>query len=259
MSLPPNAFRYPPVVDDSAPLTGVFPVDFVLETVLRAGLEWFRTDPKAPMSVFGHMTAPWLSVKYGEAKVIEIGNYIKKYEIRIVQHFALIDPQLPSISIQLLDGNEMTERASLSDHARVVDVMNSDGEVEGRSEIGYAAVMDNIHIGIHNIGTPDLTKYLYYLVVYILKVFKPQLEERGLMLGTFRATDISRLNDYLPENMFSRFVNFSVFTIAPFRKGDVPIIDTFLGVHVAPGPDVIFNENSDEELNIETGVTVDER
>jgi len=257
--LGPNAFRYPPVVSDEAPLTGVYPVDFVLETVLRAGLDWFRTDPKAPMSVYGHFTAPWLSAKYGEAKVNEIAAYIKKYEIRIVQHFALIDLQLPSISIQLLDGNEMTERASLSDHAQMVDVMNSDGEVQGRSEVGYAAVMDNIHIGIHNIGTPDLTKYLYYLVIYILNSFKPQLEERGLMLGTFRATDLSRLNDFLPENMFSRFVNFNVFTIAPFKKGEMPIIDTFLGVHVPPGPSVIFNENSDEELNIETGVTVDER
>jgi len=97
-----------------------------------------------------------------------------------------------------------------------------------------------------------LTKYLYYLVIYILNAFKPQLEERGLQLGTFRATDLSRMNDYLPENMYSRFINFTVFSIARFDKGDVPIIEKIIGLHLDENP--VFQEGSD--IDLETGITV---
>jgi hypothetical protein len=234
MSINPAFLNYPPLPAEENKELGVFPVDFLLETILRAGLEWFRTTPGAATEVFGHLRTPYLSGKYGEAKITEISEYIKKYEIRIVQHFALIDQTVPSISIQLLDGSEMTERAGLADFQGQIDVLDAEDMVKGRTEIGYAPVMDNIQIGIHAIGTPDLTKYLYYLVIYILCSFKPELEARGLQLGTFRATDMSRLNEYLPENLYSRFINFSVFTIAKFSNGIVPIVEKILGVHVDP-------------------------
>lgn len=230
----PAFLRYPPLPPEENKELGIFPVDFLLETIINAGLEWFRTTPEAPKEVFGHLRTPYLSGKYGEAKIEEIAAYIRKYEIRVVQHFALIDQTVPSISIQLLDGSEMTERAGLADFKETIDVLDADDVVKGRTEIGYAPVMDNIQIGIHAINTPDLTKYIYYLVIYILCSFKPELEARGLQLGTFRATDLSRLNDYLPENMYSRFINFSVFTIASFSKGIVPIVEKIMGVHVNP-------------------------
>jgi len=248
----PNTLRYPPQPSELQDYPGLFPVDFILETVLRAGIDWFKTDPKAPSSVFGNLKAPWLAVKYGEGKIKEIADFIKKYEIRIVQHWALIDQQLPTLSIQLLDGNEIEERAALADHQGSLDVLDADDMVKGRRDVGYSPIIDNIHIGIHNINTPDLTKYLYYLVIYILNAFKPQLEERGLQLGTFRATDLSRMNDYLPENMYSRFVNFTVFSIARFDKGDVPIIEKIIGLHLDENP--VFQEGSD--IDLETGITV---
>ena len=238
---------YPPdpVEDDNH--TGLYPVDFILESILKAGLEWFRTTDGAGKKVFGHLQDPWLA-KYGEAKILEIESYIKKYEIRIVQHFSLIDQVVPTISIQLLDGSEATERAGLADHQGMVDVLDAEANVKGRTEVGFTSVYDSMQIGIHSAETPDLTKYLYYLVVYILSSFKPEMEKRGLQLGTFRATDISRMNEYLPENIYSRFVNFSVFSIASFDKGAVPIIESIMGVSVA----------SDNVVSNEYGVTLDD-
>lgn len=263
--------QYPPPKQEADNTLGLYPVDFLLETILKAGLEWFRTDPKAPYEVFGHLKSDFLNGKYGEAKIIEIANYIKKYDIKVVQHWSLIDQNYPSITVQLLDGSEMTERAGLTDFQGQIDIRDAENNILGRTGLGYTPMTDSMHIGIHAINTPDLVKYIYYLVVYVLSAFKPELEARGLQLGTFRATDVSRLNDYLPENMYSRFINFTVFTIASFSKGSVPIIEKIMGVHVAHGPDsgiagVDSGGNtvaacSDEDiesvaLNSETGVTL---
>lgn len=224
---------------------GVYPVDFIIEQTLRAGLKWFRENADAPLSVYGHLTKTFLSDKYGQSKIDEIANFIKTTNIKIVQHWALIDQAVPNISIQLLDGAEREDRAGIDDHAGVLDTVDEvTGDVLGREQVGYAAITDSVHIGIHAVDTPDLTKYLYYLVIYILMAFKPQLEERGIQLGTFRTTDISRLNDYLPNNMFSRFVNFSVFTQAPFKKGVLPTIEEILGLHVSPESDTTVDEIS---------------
>lgn len=229
-----GAFIFPAPTDQGETKeTGLHPVDFILESILKAGLEWFRTTPDAGNKVFGHLRDPWLA-KYGQPKIDEIAAYIRKYEIVVVQSFSLIDQQKPSISIQLLDGYEMTERAGFGDFKGTVDVLTMEDEVIGRTEIGYAALSDNIQIGIHAINTPDLVKYIYYLVIYILSSFKPEMENRGLQLGTFRATDLSRMNEYMPENMFSRFINFTVFSIASFDKGIVPIIEKIMGVHINP-------------------------
>ena len=228
-----SSFEYPSVPVKEELLFGVYPVDFLLETLLLHGMDWFRTDTKAPSLVYGHLKSLWLSDKYGQAKIDEIKAFIDKYEIRIVQHFALIEQALPCISIQLLDSSEMTERAGLSDFQGQIDVLNAENDVSGREEVGYAPINDSIHIGIHSSITPDMVKYLYYLVIYILSAFKPQLEQRGMILGTFRATDLSRMNEYLPQGVYSRFINFQVFTFAKFSKGDVPIIDEIIGLNMS--------------------------
>jgi hypothetical protein len=235
---------YPPPPSNEPLVYGVLPVDFLLETILDAGIAWYRSNINNSKVVFGWLGTSWLNSKYGQAKIDEIWNYINKYELPIVQHFALIDQTRPCISIQLLDGSEMIERTGLADHGGVVDTIVG-GELTGRKEIRYSPIVDNIHIGIHVINTPDLAKYIYYLVIYILNAFKPQLEERGLQLSTFRATDISRLNEYLPENMYSRFVNFSVFSIAKIDAGDMPIVDEILGIHMTDEPTPILDQNGD--------------
>jgi hypothetical protein len=250
-----GAFEYPAPKTEEQHFYGVYPVDFLLETILKAGLEWFRTDPQAPKYVFGHLMSPYLS-KYGEAKIEEIAAFIKKYDIRIVQHWALIAEKAPCISIQLLDGTESIERAGLADFQQMVDTLNADNEVIGRRDVGYSPITDNIHIGIHTKDTPDLAKYLYYLVVYVLNSFKPQLEMRGMMLGTFRATDLSRMNEYLPDNMYSRFINFTIFTMASFDKGVVPIIEEFMGLNVAPSSQGAEGLGSSEEIDSEFGISI---
>lgn len=245
-------YDYPPQPVDPNIRLGVVPVDFALETVLLAGLKWFRETPEAPRLVYGYLAVPWLSAKYGEAKIAEIGAFIRKYEIRVVQHWSLIDDQKPSISIQLMNADETISRTGLSDYAQNLDIIDAEMNVLSRNEISYSPITDSIQIGIHAIGTPDLTKYLYYFVIYILNAFKPQLEEREMHLSTFTATDISRINEFLPENVYSRFINFSVYSHALFDKGKVPILEEIIGVHIPQGVDV----GPSDELVLDTGLSL---
>lgn len=233
----PQQMTYPAPKLTSPTYHGLYPIDFVLETIIRVGLEWFRTTPEAPKLVYGHLMAPWLAEKYGEAKIQEIAAFIAKYKIEVVQHWAQIPQVLPCFSIQLLDGSEDLQKVGMADFARTADVLNMENAIVGRSEVGYEPMLDNIHIGIHTESTPDLAKYLYYLLIYILNAFKVQLEARGLQLGTFRATDLSKLQEYLPNTVYSRFVNFTCLSISTYDKGGVPIIEKILGVHVPEGSD----------------------
>lgn len=252
----PNKLVYPSPGIVPPEFVGIFPVDFILETIIRAGLDWFRTTPDAPGRVFGQLKAPWLSARYGQKKIDEIADYIKKFEIRIVQHYSLIAKQTPCISIQLLEANEETSRAGFEDHLREVDNLNSANDaVLGRESQGYVPIIDNMHIGIHASETPDLVKYIYYLLIYLLSAFKTDLQDRGLMLTTFRATDLSRINEYLPSNVYSRFINFQTFTIAPYKKDDLPIIDEILGLTVDQSGDSEKKKKTDE-IKLDQGLGV---
>lgn len=262
--LPPGAFQYPAPKSEHEKPFGVYPIDFLLESIIESGIQWFIDNPEAPDQVFGHLKGELLNGRYGQEKIDEIAAYIRRYEINVVQHFSLAHTKLPSISIQLMDASEDTTRSGLGDFERQVDVLNAEQEVVGRSEVGYTSVMDSVHIGIHTSETPDLAKYLYYLIVYILNIFKPEFQKIGVFLGTFNATDVSRLNEYLPENIYSRFITFQCWTIASIDRGAVPIIEQILGVHLQPDPAKVIatpesegtSETEQEAIETQTGLTV---
>lgn len=209
---------------------GVLPVDFLIQGIIEEGLALFRSSPENfPNFVFGHLGASYLQKKYGQAKIDELSKYIRETQIPVVQHWSLVDVQLPCFSITLLDGREDEQHSSLADFLGHSDTLNEAGTaIEDRTEFKYAAIEDQIQIGIHNNNTPDLTKYLYYFLVNIFITSKKTLINRGIQLTSWNATDISRVNEYLPNNVFSRFVNFSCFTTPKFTiDEEVPIITDF--------------------------------
>jgi hypothetical protein len=207
---------------------GVYPMDFILEAVLRAGLDWFKTDPLASDLVFGQLDQPYLA-RYGTDKIAELKNYIETKEVKIVQSLRLVDASLPYISIQLGQGMEDESKASLDDSMGDQFIFNQmSGDLEDTDVVGYSPIKDNILLGIHGGETPDLPKYLYMLVVYILNSYKYDLITKGIYLGTFSMTDMSRMNDYLPDNVFSRFMTFSAHSNAPWKKGSLPQLDLIL-------------------------------
>jgi len=235
-----NQMSYPPRSKTGEEFLGLVPVDFVLEAVIKAGIEWFINTPGAGHKVFGNLNLSYLKAKYGDKKIADIENYIKKYEINIIQSFPLSHTKTPCISILYTDSSESLDKAGLADFKEELSVFDEvTGDFVERTDYGYTPITDGIHIGIHSIESPDLVKYLYYLVTYILNVFKMDLEDQNINLTTLRANDLSRLNEYLPENMFSRFLSFNALTYAAYDRGTITAIKQFVfnpDVVIIPSP-----------------------
>lgn len=206
---------------------GVFPLDFIVESVIKAGIDWFRSDPAAANLVFGQLDQPYLA-RYGTEKIAQLKEYLRVTDIKVVQNLAMVDGVMPHISIQLSNGMEDTSKASLDDALYDRAHYDGDGMLLESEEVGYSPISEQILIGLHAGETPDLPKYMYMLVIYVLNAYKYDLESKGVYLGTFNMTDISRLNEYLPENIFSRFVNFTAVTNAVWQKGKLPNLDVIL-------------------------------
>lgn len=225
---------YPQNIPTPDVIHGLFPTDFFIEKILEEGLAWFRATPTAAQEVFGHLLAPQLHERYGPGKVQEISDYINNTEIRIIQAFPVEDTQFPTFSIQLADGGENPAFAGLHDYAGDESDTNTLGQVISREEIGYMPFTDSVMVGIHATGSPDKVKYLYYLAVYLLSSRRQEFEAAGMMNLTFRATDLSRLNEMLPSNVFSRYVTLTTGTLPKFKLGEAPIV-TKLNVNVKAG------------------------
>ena len=236
---------YPPRTVKKDCATGVIPIDFLVERTIERGIEWFRKDPSAAGKVFAHLLDADLADKYGQSKINEIQKYIIDTEIDVKQSFPIEDAEVPMISINLQSSTEMIAQAGLDDYAGAVFALGVDGSRIGGVEQGYTPIRDEVLIGIHASASPDKTKYLYYLVIYILNAFKDQLESRPGKLNslfniTWRATDMSRLNEWLPSHIFSRFVTLTAEHYAIFDKAaPVPFVDNF---------------NVEVEVEVETGV-----
>ena len=227
-----DIFNFPPPLVDKKCVTGIIPIDFYLERQLEIGLHWFRTTQDAPNEVFGHLIDEFLNDKYGQPKIDEIAKYIRETEIDVKQSFPMEDEEVPSISINLQSSMEIPNYVALDKHAGQIPTLGSDGSIKGSAQLGYTPIRDDVLIGIHATGSPDKVKYLYYLVTYIINAFREQLEDRpdkinSLFNISWRATDISRLNEYLPTHLFSRFVTVTADHYAIFNKVPVPFINNF--------------------------------
>lgn len=217
-------------------LRGLYPVDFILELAILEELEWFRANPNtAPDAVFGQLKPTYLATRgYGDTKIREMRDFINKTNIPVVQHWSLVDAHLPCFSIQLMDGREDETKVGMGDFLEELDTLDVNDVPEKREEILYTAMSDSLQIGIHATGTPDIVKYLYALLVSAF-MRRDRLQKRGFNLVTWQATDLSRINEYLPEHIYSRFVNFSVVTFPTFVSEDeMQLIDTIEGVHIEP-------------------------
>ena len=91
--------------------------DLVLETVIRDGLELVRRKPEMLERIFGTLTNDNLQMKYGEAEINRIKEWIENKEIAVVQAFSQVTTNMPCVSIQLLAEDEDIPLATLDDYS----------------------------------------------------------------------------------------------------------------------------------------------
>jgi len=229
-------YQYPAVPPDNEKVFGIYPVDFIFEQIIEDGLDWFRNTPEAPEYVYGHLKSALLNDRYGQGKIDEIKNYIEATEIRVSQAWPTGSEVVPVISINLASGVERIEHAGMDDFDSNLDTLGVEELVEERREIGYTPINDELLIGIHSAGSPDTVKYIHMLLVFILAQNRDIFSSEGLMNLTFRSTDLSRLNELLPQNMFSRFVTATVESMALIPKRIVPMTQNIsLNVQIDEG------------------------
>jgi len=102
---------------------------------------------------------------------------------------------------------------------------------------GEAYFKENIDIGIHGHGDQNTVLWMYYIVMWILLRMKPEMERRCMDISTFSASDFNKNNQYLGENIFSRWIRFSARTRVTWKDDELPQVDTIVATVRTPEDD----------------------
>lgn len=76
------------------------------------------------------------------------------------------------------------------------------------SDYKKTPMIEHVQIGVHAGEETNLCKYMYYMLLYFLQSRRMELENIGVQLHTFQVTEFTKILDFLPDNVMSRFVNF---------------------------------------------------
>lgn len=119
-----------------------------------------------------------------------------------------------------------------------------DGRIESsidfiRSERRQIRIRETVMLGCHAKNDIHLVKFIYYILVYILKSRQDSLINRGIELDRGTGNIFDRENDFQGENIFSRFLEVNCLTEFVWNQGVVQVFDCFdLTVKVPdPTPD----------------------
>ena len=100
-----------------------------------------------------------------------------------------------------------------------------------------AAISESIDIGIHGHADQNTVLWMYYMVIWIMLRFKPELEKRCMDLSTFSASDFNRESQYLGENVFSRFIRVTARSMVTWLDPPETPIDTLVTNIITPSED----------------------
>lgn len=120
--------------------------------------------------------------------------------------------------------------------------LGGDGHIESpidftRSEIRFIRLRETIHLGCHAKDDIHLAKYLFTILVYILKSRQESLIQRGIGLDRGTGTIHDRDDEYEGENVFSRIMEVNCLTNFSWNQGEVSIADCFDLTVRTPEPD----------------------
>jgi hypothetical protein len=89
---------------------------------------------------------------------------------------------------------------------RKVYIKSADANVRKKS--GITRFNENVDIGFHANEEPQVVLWLYYIASWLFLRFKPVLEERGVQVHTWSASDFDRESKFIGEQIFSRWMRF---------------------------------------------------
>jgi hypothetical protein len=110
--------------------------------------------------------------------------------------------------------------------------LSDDGFIESsidikRTDRRKIRLRETISLGCHAANNVHLAKFLYYIVVYIIKSRQLSMENRGLALDSHTASLFDREGQFEGEHIFSRHIQLNVLTTFEWDQEEVNLIDCF--------------------------------
>jgi len=207
--------------------------DLIVETILTEGLADFRANIDDRLDMFyDQLKESYLSTEYGQAELDRFKQYINDNEISIVHNWNIVSQRVPCIFIQNVSSQEQVQRTFINDFSGNIDTIGAGVITDRREEFSFP-FNEQVQVGIHvnDPGGPTALRWLYAMVVYFLISRKDDLVDRGLELSTFSATDFNRLNEFLPENIFSRYITFNFINYVSIKDITPSTIITDIDLH----------------------------
>jgi hypothetical protein len=102
-----------------------------------------------------------------------------------------------------------------------------DGVGVVKKKHGQSEFMENIDLGIHGKDDNNTVLWMYYIIVWLLFRFKATLEERGIDIHTFSASEFDRQSKFVEENIYSRWIRLVGKTTVEWSEDKLPIATTF--------------------------------
>lgn len=167
-----------------------------------------------------------------------------------------------------LSGNKFLTIAS----QQTVDI-GGDGRVESavdflREDIRMIRLREVISLGCHANNDIHLSKYLYYILMYIIKSRQESLITRGVNLDSNVGTMFDRVDEYEGEHVYSRYIELNCLTEFDWNQGEVNIIDCFdltiaansgeTSIESAAGTDAIEPDDPTDEFVINVNTSDDD-
>jgi len=169
-----------------------------LQRIIQEGIKILKNNIDILDDIFQYYTCDAMNSDYGQSYIDGIKTWFYKTKIPVVQAWSFDPQQVPQITIRLATEQEDETKSAIGDH----------WALGSGSNIGVAPFIVNLDITIRSSTSGDQVLWLYYIVSYILFKRKRRAEQLGLQLHTFSATDYSRDNSKLADNIWERYIRF---------------------------------------------------
>lgn len=173
--------------------------EIVVQKVLEHGIKRLRANKAEFYDLFCQFTQDELNEDYGPKYLDEVWKWFSTTKIPVIKAWSFNAQVIPCISVHLANETEDEAKASLSDYA---------GDFDDSGETGTGVFTAMIDIGCHANKAGDHVLWMYYIVAYILFKHKLMAHRLGLKLHTFSASDYSKDNNKMTENIWTRWVRF---------------------------------------------------
>lgn len=206
--------------------------DFVVQKVILEALEKISNDSSVLEALFVELKKDYFLDTYGQSEIEEIRKYFETKKIKVVNAFTMVEQNVPTYSIQLLQNREITAEASLGDFLETefigddeeIDMYPSsleypkvDPEFDSKNEVFGTPIQESVTIGCFG-RTPNAARYMSWILHYILRSNLNTFINRGLDRLDIGFTDFTRQNDRMPENVYARFCTLTYVHYLSFKK-----------------------------------------